>query len=151
MNRVGNHPYRIEAESMKLSGYEAYTVSPFETASNATAIVTSKNATTGTASMMLNFPNGTYNIAVNYYDLYGGESKYTLSLNNKMVGSWTGNLEDTIGHTPSIYLDGHSATRITFRNVTVGKGDMLKIVGMADGTEPAPLDYVSVLPLGVLD
>ncbi len=51
----------------------------------------------------------------------------------------------------SIYIDGHSATRITFSNVTVAKGDMLKIVGTPNGIEPAPLDYVSLLPLGIVD
>ena len=101
-NRVGNHPWRIEAESMNLTGYEPYTVSPFEAGSNVTAIVTSKNATTGTATTTLTFPNGSYNIAVNYYDMYGGKSQYTLSLNNRQIGSWVGNLEDTIGHTPSV-------------------------------------------------
>jgi alpha-glucuronidase len=35
--------------------------------------------------------------------------------------------------------------------VTIGRGDVLKITGVADGVEPAPLDYISVLPLGVVD
>ncbi|OAG40168.1 hypothetical protein AYO21_05646 [Fonsecaea monophora] len=150
-NRVGNHSWRVEAESMTLQGYEPYTVSPFEAASNVTAIVTSANTTTGTATTTLNFPNGTYSLAVNYYDLIGGKSQWTVSLNNHQIGSWAGDLEDRLGHAPSIYLDGHSAARITFHNVTVGRGDVLKIVGVADGIEPAPLDYISVLPAGVVD
>ncbi|KIX03462.1 uncharacterized protein Z518_07014 [Rhinocladiella mackenziei CBS 650.93] len=149
--RVGHHPWRIEAESMALDGYETYTVSPFETASKTTAIVTSANSTTGTAMTTLAFPNGTYDLAVNYYDLIGGISRWEVSLNDRAVGSWVGNNEDTLGHAPSTYLDGHSATRITFRNVTVHKGDVLKIVGTPDGIEPAPLDYVSILPIGVVD
>ena len=56
-----------------------------------------------------------------------------------------------MGHTPSIYLDGHSAIRITFRNVKVKNGDVLRIVGTPDGVEPAPLDYVVFLPEGVVD
>jgi alpha-glucuronidase len=101
-NRVGNHPYRIEAESMNLTNYELYTVSPFEAASNVTAIVTSANATTGTATTTLTVQNGTYNVAVNYYDLYGGKAQYTLSIGGRQIGAWVGNLEDTIGHTPSV-------------------------------------------------
>jgi alpha-glucuronidase len=48
-------------------------------------------------------------------------------------------------------LDGHSATRITFHQVSIKKGDMLKIVGQANGVEPAPLDYVALLPAGMID
>ncbi|EXJ57450.1 alpha-glucuronidase A [Cladophialophora yegresii CBS 114405] len=149
--RVGNHPHRIEAETMNLTNYERYTVSPFETASNVTAIVTSANATTGTASTRLTVQNGTYNVAVNYYDLYGGKAQYTLTIGGRQVGAWSGNNEDRLGNTPSIYLDGHSATRITFRNVTIRRGDVLEVTGKADGVEPAPLDYISILPLGVVD
>ena len=137
-----------------------YTVSPFETASNTTAIVTSTNTTTGTASAQLNFPAGTYDLGVNYYDMFGGASHFVVYVNNKQIGEWTSNLRpwipgmgegNILGHTPSIYLDGHSATRITFHNVKLAKGDTLKIAGTPDGTEPAPLDYVVVLPAGVVD
>ncbi|RAK99544.1 alpha-glucuronidase, partial [Aspergillus ibericus CBS 121593] len=149
--RVAHHPWRIEAESMLLDGYQIYAVSPFEAASNTTAIVTTSNSTTGTARTTLNFPPGTYDIGVNYYDLYGGQSHYTLLLNGKAVGQWVGDMEHhSLGHTPSIYLDGHSATRVTFRGVEIRRGDELEIVGRADGDEPAPLDYVVLLPPGVI-
>ncbi|KAL2437109.1 putative alpha-glucuronidase A [Exophiala dermatitidis] len=149
--RVGHHPWRVEAESMTLEGYKVYNVDPFETASNTKAIVTSKNSTIGTAMTTLTFPNGTYDVAVQYFDMIGGKSQWTLSLNNHTVGSWVGNNEDLLGHAPSTYLDGHSATRITFHNVTVHKGDELKITGIPDGIEPAPVDYVVVLPKGIVD
>ena len=150
-HRVGNHPWRVEAESMMLDGYEAYLVHPFEMASNYTAIVTTTNTTTGTAMTKLEYPSGTYDVAVNYYDLIGGESHWEIYLNDCSLGQWIGNNEDTLGHAPSIYLDGHSATRITFRGVEIEKGDMLKIVGTPNGIEPAPLDYVAILPPGVVD
>lgn len=158
--RVGHHPYRIEAESMELDGYKIYNVLPFELASNWTAIVTNDNTTTGTASTTVTCESGTYNVAVNYYDQYGGDSHFVLSLNGQTIGEWDGNFKPWIGnsqaprvlgHTPSIYLDGHSAIRITFENVQVNKGDVLKIVGTPNGIEPAPLDYISILPLGVVD
>lgn len=149
MQRVGNHPWRIEAESMTLSGYKPYPVYPFETASNATAIITSSNSTTGTATATLSIPSGSYNLAINYYDLYGGESQWTVYCNDDQIGQWTGDTK--LGHIPSIYLDGHSATRVTFRDVDFRPGDLLRIVGEPDGTEPAPLDYVALLPGGVVD
>ncbi|KAF2263323.1 alpha-glucuronidase [Lojkania enalia] len=149
--RVGNHPYRIEAERMSLNGYEAYAVNPFHTASGYTAIVTTSNGTVGTATANITYASGTYDLAINYYDLIGGKSKYEVLINNRTVGAWTGDLEDRLGHAPSIYLDGHSAARITFKGVKVNKGDTLKIVGFPNGIEPAPIDYVSLLPPGTID
>ncbi|KAL6242443.1 hypothetical protein RBB50_010583 [Rhinocladiella similis] len=151
--RVGHHPWRIQAESMTLDGYVPYAVSPFEAASNATGIVTSSNSTTGTASTTLNFPNGTYDLAINYFDMMGGVSSWNVSISNHTIGIWVADDVDTgrLGHAASVYLDAHSATRITFRNVTIAKGDVLKIVGSADGIEPAPLDYIALLPKGVVD
>ncbi|KAH8602459.1 glycoside hydrolase superfamily [Bisporella sp. PMI_857] len=149
--RVGNHPYRIEAESLVLSGYEVVKVTPFETASNYTAIVTSSSSTGGVVSTTLNFPSGTYNIAVNYFDHAGGQSHWQTYINNQPLGEWYGNLENILGHFPSSHIDGHSATRITFQNVKIRRGDVLKIVGTPNGTERAPLDYVSILPLDIID
>ncbi|CZR65625.1 probable alpha-glucuronidase A [Phialocephala subalpina] len=149
--RVGNHPWRIEAESMVLDGYKSYTVSPFEAASNYSAVVTVTNSTVGTASTTLGFPDGKYDVGVNYYDLIGGISHFEMFLNEKSIGSWAGDLENRLGHAPSVYLDGHSATRKTIRGVNVKKGDVLKIVGTPNGIEPAPLDYVVFLPEGAID
>jgi alpha-glucuronidase len=136
---------------MTLSGYQTYLVSPFETASNFTAIVTGSNATVGTAATKLNYPSGTYDLAVNYYDLIGGRSHWTIYVNDREVGAWVGNHEDILGHAPSTHLGGHSASRITFKGVKIQKGDELKIVGAPDGIEPAPLDYILVLPPGIVD
>jgi len=149
--RVGNHPWRVQAERMTLSGYDIVKVTPFETASNYTAISTTSTTTPGTASTKLDFSSGTYDLAVNYFDHIGGRAKWQVSLNEKPLGQWIGNNEDILGHFPSDFIDGHSATRITFRDVKIKKGDVLKIVGTPDGTERAALDYVAVLPAGVVD
>jgi alpha-glucuronidase len=149
--RVGQHPWRIEAESMSLIGYQPVLVNPFEMASNYTAIVTTSNTTSGTAVARLDFPSGTYDVAANYYDIIGGRARWKLYLNNVTLGEWVGNNEDVLGHTPSTHLDGHSATRITFNGVNIARGDTIKIVGTPDGIEQAPLDYIAVLPEGVVD
>lgn len=158
--RVGNHPYRIEAESMKLSGYKVIKVVPYNAASNATAISVDASSKSGTAATTLNVTSGVYDIAVNYFDLFGGNSRYTLLLNNKTVGQWTSNQYPwrgneqgpaVLGRVPSYTITSGSAMRNTFRNIQVRKGDMLKIVGVADGSEPAPIDYISILPGGVVD
>ncbi|KAJ5933791.1 hypothetical protein N7454_006120 [Penicillium verhagenii] len=149
--RVGHHPWRIEAEDMTLNGYKTYLVSPFETASGSRAIVTLSNVTAGTATTTLGFPSGTYDLAINYYDLSGGQSNWQVYLNDRKVSQWVGDAEDHLSHASSIYLDGHSATRTKFRGVEIKNGDTLKIVGTPDGDEPAPVDYISILPQGVVD
>jgi len=151
--RVGHHPYRLEAEDMQLSGYKVVAVNPFEMASNSKAVVTSSNATGGTLAARLGFESGVYDLGVNYYDIIGGRARYEVYLNEKLVGEWMGDNVDSgrLGHTPSMMLDGHSATRITFGGVEVKEGDMLKIVGTPDGAEMAPVDYVVLLPEGVVD
>ena len=149
--RVGNHPYRIEAENMALDGYEVYGVVPFATASNNTAIVTHTNSTRGIAATTVDVPAGIYDLAVNYFDLADGVSRWELYLDDEMVLEWYGNNGDILGHAPSIYLDGTTNTRKTIQGVEMKGNEVLKIVGHPGGIEPAPLDYVSILPTGVWD
>ncbi|SPO07453.1 probable Alpha-glucuronidase A [Cephalotrichum gorgonifer] len=149
--RVGNHPYRIEAEDMELDGYKSYLVSPFEAASGFHCIVTSDNSTQGTASTTLNVETGVYDVAVNYYDQAIGNSTWELYLNENLVGEWKGDLEYNLGRAPSPYIDGHTAARITFKGVDVESGSTLRIVGTPDGQEGAPVDYISILPQGEID
>ncbi|KAK4148663.1 alpha-glucuronidase A [Chaetomidium leptoderma] len=151
--RVGNHPYRIEAEDMTLAGgYRRYDVSPFEAASGARCIVTADNSTTGTASTVLrDVKTGKYDVAVNYYDMALGNATWELYVGCKRVGRWKGDLEYNLGRAPSPYIDGQTASRVTFRGVKIKKGSTLKIVGRPDGLEPAPVDYISILPEGIVD
>ncbi|RSL59323.1 Alpha-glucuronidase [Fusarium floridanum] len=148
LGRVRHHPYRIEAEKMVLEGYHPVNVTPTETASKYVGVQTNG---TGTATAVLQFPKGNYNLAINYYDLAKGQATWTVYLNKQLVGQWRGDNEDKLGHWPSDFLDGHSASRITFEGVQITPGDELVIVGKADGEEYAPLDYVSVLPEGIVD
>lgn len=138
---------------MRLNDYKTYAVKPFHAASGPThsAIVTTTNSSTGIATANITFASGTYDIAVNYYDVIGGRASYELVIGNRTVGTWKGNLEDKLGHAFSTYLDGHSATRITFPGVAVTKGSEIKITGRANGIEAAPVDYLSFLPVGVVD
>ncbi|RBQ69212.1 hypothetical protein VDGD_03526 [Verticillium dahliae] len=149
--RVGNHPYRIEAEDMELDGYKPYRVHPFEAASGSHCIVTADNSTEGTASTKLEFETGTYNVAVNYYDQALGNATWMLFLDDDLVGEWKGDHEYILGKAPSQYIDGQTATRITFKGVHVENGSTLRIVGKPDGQEPAPVDYISILPEGIVD
>lgn len=147
--RFGKHPWRIEAESMTLSGYRATSVNPSEAASGGRAIVASGGSATATAK--LSFPAGTYDVAVNYFDVNPGKARWQIAINDKKIGEWQGDIENRLGKDPSDKLDGHSAARITFRNITIAQGDTVKITGSGNGNEAAPVDYISFLPPGVVD
>jgi len=153
LGRVAHYKHRIEAETMNLTGYQVYRVSPPEAASKALAIVTSSNSTQGTASITLpeTIASGTYDVAVNYFDQAIGNSTWELFLDDKLVGKWKGDHEYVLGKAPVLFIDGQTAARITFKGVNVSKGGKLKIVGTPDGQEPAPVDYVSFLPEGIVD
>ncbi|KAL1895864.1 hypothetical protein Sste5346_004961 [Sporothrix stenoceras] len=151
--RVNNHKWRIPlaapSPNVVLVGYEPVAVRLPEAASDGKAVQTTGE--TGSVKTTLDVEDGTYDLAVNYFDTLVGRAKYELLLNDKSVGKWEGNLQDRLGHDFSEYLDGHSATRIYFRGVVLKKGDVLTIVGRAGGKEKAPLDYISVLPEGEVD
>lgn len=149
--RVMHHPYRVEAEDMELEGYEVVDVVPFEAASGYKGIMTTSNDTAGTVTSPVQFDSGVYDLAVNYFDVIGGRAHWEVFLNDKSIGSWIGDMEDNLGHAPSSAMDESSATRITFKGVSVTTGDILKIVGTPGGIEAAPLDYVSFLPQGIVD
>lgn len=145
--RVGFHPYRIEAEEMSLDGYHVVDVLPPETASRNKAVSTSSNDTTARLSYTLDtLESGKYDLGVNYFDLLGAVSNFTVSMNERVVARIWGDNEKHLSHVFSPYLDGHSASRRTFRGIWVNKGDSLLIEGHPVDGEPAPIDYVSVIP-----
>ncbi|KAK0392267.1 hypothetical protein NLU13_1763 [Sarocladium strictum] len=149
-NRVGNYRWRIEAESMQLEGYEVVDVTPREAASGGRAVVAS-SPTKATATTRNPFPTGKRDIAVNYYDHTGGHARYEILVDGKVVGQWTGDLDTRLLHAFSEHVDGHSATRVYFRGVEVKEGAEISVVGYPDGKDKAPLDYISLLPEGVVD
>ncbi|KAI1259706.1 glycoside hydrolase superfamily [Xylariaceae sp. FL1019] len=150
-NRVRNHPWRIEAENMQTKGYRVTAVNPFEVASQLQIVQTIDNSTAASLQTTLHYPAGKYDLAVAYYDLYEGKARYELFLNDESLGSWVGDLEDRLGYTLTRGIDGHSATRVTFKDVQIEKGDVVRIETLPNGRETAPIDYIAVLPKGVVD
>jgi len=137
--RVGNNPNRIEAENMQLVGYVLVEVTPWETASDGKAI--GCNQTSCSASLVFDRPAGKYSLAVQYFDQNNGISHYDLSVNERVVNSWSS--DDNL---PSDKMNGHTSTRHVIEGVELQPGDVLKIVGTPDGGEPAPLDYLELIP-----
>jgi alpha-glucuronidase len=128
--RVGHDPNRIEAEDMKTGGYETVDVKPWETASGGKA-VECKDASGCTLTATLQKPSGTYDLAVQYFDIWGGASSYTLSVNGAQIAAWKA--DNTLPPAmPDPRPDGETSTRYTVRNVTLKPGDVLELRGVPD-------------------
>jgi alpha-glucuronidase len=138
--RVDHYPDRIEAEAMQLDGYSPIAVTPWEDASGSKAVVCRDHAQCS-ASAELNRSAGTYDIAVQYFDLRSGASTFEVMLNGKEIGRWTAN-----GTLPFDQIGGDTSTRYTVEDVPLKPGDKLTVIGHPNGGEPAPLDYVAIYP-----
>jgi alpha-glucuronidase len=139
LGRVNHYPNRIEAESMKLSDYTIVDVNPWETASGGKAVICDRPECK--AETTWDGPDGWYDVAVQYFDLLHGHSQFTLTIAGHNVGHWTA--DDTLpGDTPN----GSTSTRRSLDRVAIHHGDLIQVTGWPDGTEKAPLDYLSIAP-----
>jgi alpha-glucuronidase len=128
--RVEYDPNRIEAEDMKAVGYETVDVTPWETASGGKA-VECHVASGCTLTTTLERPAGTYDVAVQYFDIWKGVSTYSLSVNGTVVANWKG--DDTLPPAqPDAHLDGQDSTRFTAHDVALKPGDVLELRGVPD-------------------
>lgn len=138
--RVGFHPNRIQAESMRLDGYTSAPANPWETASAGKAIVCNGRAECS-ATTTLSRPAGTDTIAVQSFDFQHGVSTDTLLLDGKVIATWSAG-----DRLPGDKITGDTSTRYTVSPVALHPGDVLKVVGRPDAREPAPIDYVEFIP-----
>ncbi|HEY9125756.1 MAG TPA: alpha-glucuronidase family glycosyl hydrolase [Acidobacteriaceae bacterium] len=140
--RVGHYPNRVEAEDMQAAGYAPVEVKPWETASNGKAVLC-KGERSCTLTAKLDRSAGRYSVAVQYFDDWGGASRFTLMLNDKSIGAWKA--DDTLPPArAALEPNGDTSTRITFSSVALQPGDVLTLRGDPDGDEPAPVDYIEI-------
>ena len=139
LGRVGNYPERIEAESMQRNGYTVVDVTPWETASGGKAIAC--NLPECSVQTTWDKPDGWYDIAVQYFDLLHGHSRFSLSVAGNEVDHWTA--DDTL---PGDTLNGSTSTRRILNHVAIHRGDIISVTGQPDANELAPLDYLSIVP-----
>ena len=124
---------------MRLDGYVVKDVTPWETASGGKAVTCA--AATCAVTLDYTGATGAFDVAVQYFDEANGASRFRLFINAREVDGWTAS-EDIATREPN----GHSATRHVSRGVRLTSGDAIRIEGMPDRTEPAPLDYVEIAP-----
>jgi alpha-glucuronidase len=141
--RVGHYPGRFEAESMKLKGYQVIDVHPWEAASGGKAISCPPPATECSASLRYNGTAGWYNINVEYFDQFNGVSQFQLFINQQQVNHWAAD-----AHLPAGRPSGSSSTRRVIHGVALRPGDAVRIIGVPNGKEHAPVDYIEIRPDG---
>jgi alpha-glucuronidase len=137
--RVGHHPRRFEAESMKLEGYTVRNVTPWETASGGKAVACPSAKCT--ASLQYEGSPGWYTINVRYFDQIDGISRFRLLVAGQLIDEWT-----AADHLPTRRIDGSSSARRIVPGIALRPGDEIRIEGMRDGNETAALDYIEILP-----
>jgi alpha-glucuronidase len=135
--RAGHFPGRTEAESMQLQGYQAEDVKPWEAASASKAIRCA--APPCIAGFRYEGEEGWRDIAVQYFDQNDGVSRFRLWIQGQLVEEWAA--DDTL---PTRRIDAHSSTRRTVTGLRLRPGDQIRIEGVPDGGEGAPLDYVEI-------
>ena len=144
-DRVDNDPNRIEAESMKLDGYEIFDVTPWETASGGKAIRIVSADGHGSAGFNYTGKPGWFDLAVQYYDQTNGVSQYKLLVAGQTVDQW---LADDMLPSRNVQSlpNGHTSTRHTARGMALRPGDEIKIEAVAGEGERACVDYLEIEP-----
>ena len=137
--RAGHFPGRMEVEDARLTGYTVIDVNPWEDASRGKAVSCAEKSCA--AEWTYNGQAGRYDIAVEYFDLQGGKAHFTLSVNGNGIVSWAAD-----AGLPSRRPHGDNSTRYTLRGVELKAGDVLRVEGVPDGSDPAALDYIEAEP-----
>jgi alpha-glucuronidase len=135
--RVGHWPGRVEAESMKLVGYEVKEVVPWEAASGGKAVECP--AAECVASFRFEGGPGVYDVRVRYFDQNDGVSHFTVRVGQKVIGEWAAD-----DHLPTKKVDGTSSSLRVLKGIELKTGDEISVEGVPDGGERAGLDYVEI-------
>jgi alpha-glucuronidase len=136
--RAGHFPGRAEAETMKLEGYEAAEVTPWETASAGRAVACPASRTC-VATYQFTGAAGSYDLVVQYFDESDGASQFKLAVADRETDQWTADY-----NLPHVNPNGHTATRRIVRNVRLAAGDTIRIQGSGNGEERAVFDYLEI-------
>jgi alpha-glucuronidase len=137
--RAGHYPGRLEAEDAKLTGYKVVDVKPWEDASGGTAV--SCTEASCSAEWTYDGKPGTFDVAVQYFDLQGGDARFTFKVNGQERATWTANAS-----LPSPTLHGDNSTRHVVHAIDLKPGDVLRVDGEPDKSDPAALDYIETMP-----
>lgn len=115
----------IEAENMQLSGYEPAVFL------NEDGIMTKGS---GHATTSFDQPDGVYDLIISYADEKNGHGSLALLINGKQKAKW------------QLSEDTNCWKRKRIPNLKLKKGSKIELVGVADGEEPARIDFIEFVP-----
>jgi len=138
--RAGHFPNRMEAEAMQLSGYQVADVTPWENASGGKGVQCPESKGC-TAASKFDGAAGWYQLNIQYFDQTNGESKFRVYVGQQLIDGWIANEQLP----RAVDLSGDSSIRHTIDAVALRPGDEIRIEGIPDGAEFAPLDYVEII------
>ena len=87
-------------------------------------------------------PPGWYEVDVEYFDLSSGASVFKLFVGDQLMDEWRADLL-LPGSTPS----ADSSVRHQTKGLALRPGDVIRVEGIPDHEERAPLDYIEVIPI----
>jgi alpha-glucuronidase len=123
---------------MRLKGYTVVPVTPWEAASNGTAVSCPLSACT--ASWIYRGDSaGLHDVRVRYFDQNNGAARYRFLVNRKLLDEWTAS-----DHLPTQKIDATSSSLRIVSNVALKPGDEIRVEGRPDGGESAALDYIEI-------
>jgi alpha-glucuronidase len=142
--RAGHFPGRLEAEDARLISYKVIDVTPWEDASGGKAVTCGESSVEHPCSAEWTYTGapGRFDITVQYFDLQGGTAQFTMKINGQSAAAWAADAA-----LPSRRPNGDNSTRRTVRGVDLKPGDVLRVEGTPDATDPAALDYIEVTPI----
>jgi alpha-glucuronidase len=116
-------------------------VTPWETASGGKAAVCPETSQSCAAQFKFGGAPGTYDVDVEYFDQNNGISKYRVFVRNELIDEWSAH-----AHLPATQPNGDSSSRRQIPGLALHPGDEVRIEGLPDEGERAPLDYVEIYP-----
>jgi alpha-glucuronidase len=141
--RAGHYPNRLEAEDARLTGYKIIDVDPWEDASRGKA-VSCESQQSCAAEWTYKGADGGFNIAVQYFDLQGGNANFSLTINGKPpVADATWSADSKL---PTQRPHGDNSTRHIVQHIALKTGDTIRVEGAPDASDPAALDYIDISP-----
>jgi alpha-glucuronidase len=141
--RVEHHPNRIEAESMELTGYAPFQPESWEGASGGKGVSCPQPRQSCSAQTRFDGIPGRYEVDVEYFDLSAGASVFRLFVGDHLVDEWRAD-KLLPGSAPS----ADSSVRHQTKGLALRPGDLIRIEGIPDNGERAPLDYIEIISAG---
>ena len=134
-------PIRIEAESLKLNGYQAVSQKIAQASGGKFISLKTSGEDQGTAQGVFRGPAGRYQVRVGYYDENDGRSAATFSTGGK-TQRWV--FDQNL---PSNWVNANNKASRVVDTVTLKSGDAFTLTGQREGGEYARFDYVDFLPV----